>query len=131
MISQDDILIDGDTAWLVTDEFISTPGLRINTNILDRPCDNEFTHDDTWDCPDCDNTGRHTFTVDIEGEGVRQVGNLLRVHISEVLPIVDEWGRDPFDTPRGITLPPNAAPGKYAVRLAVHDVDPQVTDGAS
>ena len=45
------------TAWLVFDDNgWNTEAIHWQT--LDRPCDNQFTHDPTWDCPDCDGTGR-------------------------------------------------------------------------
>ena len=113
-INADDILIDGATAWLVTDEFISTPGLRININILDRPCDTCDGHgtllreiavygDPLRPCPDCDGTGRHCFTIEVECDkwikNYHYWSEVFRVHVIDV-------------TERG--------DGQWAVKLAVH-----------
>ena len=106
MIPASDVIIDGDTAWLVVSS-------DIGARTRNRPCDACGDWDTPgWNCgtpympaepvacSHCSGTGRHTFTIDIEGQGVRQIGNLLSVHVLEVLPI--------------------AAPGMFAVHLAIH-----------
>ena len=112
MIPASSIIVDGDQAlWVVESDQITS------FRIVDRPCDNQFTHDDTWDCPDCDGTGRHTF--DIEYEDVDELGRAwkVRVHIIDVLPIdFDRW----YETDWFRTLPPDAAPGMWLIRLEIH-----------
>jgi len=102
-------------------------------------------------CPDCGGTGRHTFTIEVACEacgdrhdipiGDSSGGATLRVHVLDVLPIVEnaEWDgttlpiicRSTFDRDyflrlplpshnEGITLPPAAAPGQYAVKVQFH-----------
>lgn len=108
------------------------------------------------DCPDCDGTGRHTFEVEVESwsgthtyDGSRSI-RTLRVHVvpGMVLPIVDsdDWveGVDCIEAnpygefwlhlaslpplaARGITLPPAAKPGMWAVQLRI--VTPENVDG--
>jgi len=62
------------------------PADHINVKLakaLDRPCDNEFTHDDTWDCPDCDGTGRHVFELEVqEVEPHRYTERAARVRLA-------------------------------------------------
>ena len=145
MIPASSIIVDGDTAfWVVESDQITS------FRIVDRPCDNQFTHDDTWDCPDCDGTGRHTF--DIEYEDVDELGRAWKVpvHVIDVLPIISPgdqhegdhitltvigselaatnlWRADidregePCHRLEGhVTLPAGAAPGMWLVRLKVH-----------
>jgi hypothetical protein len=71
MIAADHIAIDGDTAWWIPHPKPGVPsGMKPHVvNLLNRPCDTCF--DEVWhagmsepfeDCPDCDGTGRLTFT---------------------------------------------------------------------
>jgi len=162
MIPADNFLLsdDGTTALWVND----APGAA-NTTTLNRPC--ETTYDDLQErfgdpyvrCPDCDGTGRHTFNIEVEcGHfddpesptiscwNCEAGKRTYRVHVIDVLPIVDTTGLHqgeqlpPPDhacaistySPRvfnvgskaagwePITLPPDAAPGQWLVRLAVH-----------
>jgi hypothetical protein len=148
------ITIDGPTAWWVID--LETAWRRKHDN---RPCD---TCDGVGHvrqrlsdapgihrpvtCHDCHGTGRHCFTLDVEGECMsiangrlrRYDGFAISVHVVAELEIGDDhtWGEGflyggkhlgpnwivvggGLDQPN-ITLPEDAAPGMYAVRLAVH-----------
>ena len=100
------ITIDGPTAWLVGPDY--TPAFIATLN---RPCDTccgtgahilDELEDDrsfwkTEDCPACQGTGQHTFTLDVEGECMsiangrlrRYDGFAIAVHVVEVLPIHD------------------------------------------
>jgi hypothetical protein len=127
-------------------ELGSVTGLARALN-LDCPCDTcdgsgsfPAIQSQTDPCPDCDGSKRHTFNIHLS-EGQHET---LSVHVVEVLEIRD--GSKPCDDgtahirddgpqylsanryvsmpARGmgeyITLPADAAPGMYAVRLAVH-----------
>jgi len=142
VISADRIHFNGDgTAWVV---FRSVAVENDPWSLADRPCDHcggsgRCDHDD-YDivCPDCDGTGRHTFTVtapDFRG------GHELRVSVVPrmVLPIVQMGTFDPDrpdrfiamdgrgnaayhvkgERPIPVTLPSAAVPGMWAVKLAV------------
>lgn len=120
-------------------------GTTIVDNVVNGPGDVTLRR-----CPDCDRTGRHTFTIEVgdhwglEGRQCPSCIRTYRVHVLDVLPIHD-WCPDenparhicnayqderwvmhleldnrivPSEQP--VTLPPDAAPGKWAVRLAVH-----------
>jgi hypothetical protein len=155
------ITIDDTTAWWVID--LKTAWRRKHDN---RPCDTcdgrkgtsgiipyEYARYRT-PCPDCHGTGRHCFTLDVEGECMsiangrlrRYDGFAISVHVVEVLEIVERDGSidmagrlvthhvttglmgssvttsiwDGREHLKIITLPADAAPGMYAVRLAVH-----------
>ena len=115
MIPADNFLLsdDGTTALWVND----APGAA-NTTTLNRPCETTYTDlqerfgDPYVRCPDCDGTGRHTFTIEVEctGKLVEVTDNgrfglscdggcgkeypwgtlTFTVHVFDVLPIVDE-----------------------------------------
>lgn len=144
MIPADHITIDGDTAWLVVASITAPFGEPLPA-ALDRPCDTcggtglvppkpEPHPQVPGFCPDCDGTGRHTFTI-----GTR------RVHVvpGMVVPIMaasdkrednlterciimwDDYAElfDPdlnADRWTRIALPIAAQPGMYAVQLEVH-----------
>jgi hypothetical protein len=116
----------------------------------DRPCDT--CHGARYDraiapCPDCDGTGRHTFTIEVD-DGEYPLDRPLDFRCSVVpgmvLPIVDQddgcpdtphvclfccclggeehqqwWYYDGDETEEEITPPPAAAPGMFAVLLKV------------
>jgi hypothetical protein len=168
-IPRTDIAIDNetDTAWLVAEG---------HTSFHDRPCDTcrgrKDFHPTYGDhskcppklcqyfgigCPDCDGTGRHTFTLDVDTnvgwrgieDGPPNLPDIFTVHVVQVLPIV-EWDTVDLGLPHAVpcmtidphgnglevterdahdyfginrTLPASAAPGKYAVQLAIHESD--------
>jgi hypothetical protein len=115
---------------------------------LDRPCDSpdcrggEIQYPEwegeTQPCPDCDGTRRHTFGVAVEGfqcELFRDDGLVVTHRVSVVpgmvLPIVEYVTQMNPEVRKlgvsidgaiqqGITLPPAAKPGLWAVKLAVH-----------
>jgi hypothetical protein len=137
-ISATAITIDGDTAWWVID--LKTAWRRKHDN---RPCDTcDGTGHATFgnqvrtseECHDCDGSKRHTFNIHLS-EGQHET---LSVHVVAELEIGDDhtfgegflYGGKHFgpnwivvggglDQPY-VTLPADAAPGMYAVRLAVH-----------
>ena len=145
------IHFNGDgTAWWVFDENGPAPQFQAS-----RPCDTcdgcgnicwGGTPETTLPDGDCDGTGRHTFTVEVEGEWSPRMhaDRSLRVSIREgmVLPIHGDagWGerqwpghahvelmetqtilwRGPDDFEH-ITLPPDAQPGMWAVLLDIHE----------
>jgi hypothetical protein len=101
----------------------------------------------TEDCHACDGTGRHTFTLHVEGERLSIANGRLRrydgfaipVHVVEVLPIHDRpngpqntdgpmvylfgscwWVWRSVGNYEVVTLSEDAAPGMFAVRLAIH-----------
>ena len=150
-ISHDDILIDGDTAWWIITAF-GEQYRYSDFEDLDRPCDlcgGEPTHMDTGaECPDCSGTGRHCFEIEVAQRILKSYGHYIetiKVHVVEVLPIQNStsneidtiwdrgdgtfWiveestsiGEPPVGNP--VKLPPNAAPGKWAVRLAESTCD--------
>ena len=111
MIPADSIILDGATALMVTGY---VPVLE------DRPCDHcqpttsrKYPRHHPDHCPDCDGTGRHTFTVEVEVErcsygsmtAFRECGIpecwyepcradgkvALTVHVIDVLPIVSDY----------------------------------------
>jgi hypothetical protein len=143
------ITIDGTTAWLVVE--CPPDSAPANWEQADKQCDtcNGYpgpTQFEPRTC--CDGTGRHTFTLHVEGERLSIANGMLRrydgfaapVHVVEVLPVMDRVipaivGFHIAKTNQGwmlvesdglythltaITLPADAAPDKYAVRLAVH-----------
>lgn len=123
MIPADHIMIDGNTAWWVDHRPLrNNPALQavldqtVTAKALDRPCDgcdgrgtisqvvtvpHVVTIRDAIYCPDCDGTGRHTFTIEVACEacgdrhdipiGNSSGGSTLRVHVvpDMVLKIVD------------------------------------------
>jgi hypothetical protein len=135
-ISSTAITIHGPTAWLVvrsiTDDLKYGTGRR---RTLDVECDN--CEGDGFDIPEDRST-----CWNCNGVGTYQ----LSVHVVEVLPIVERDGSigiagrlvthhvttglmgssvttsiwDGIEHLKFITLPADAAPGMYAVRLAVH-----------
>lgn len=137
MIPASDILIDGDTAWLVMSRRAAWVGLN-------RPCDHCLDgsypmwdrNDEEIECPDCDGTGRHWFDIDVQGYSYE-----MWVSVVEVLPIRSlmdspvypsitktfrthdgDTGTTYHDEDRHqsqINLPESAAPGHWAVRLRV------------
>ena len=146
MIDQDHITINDDTAlWVFTDNGPVTD----RSAVLDanRPCDPcngvGWPGFAMFACNDCDGTGRHTFTVECECDACPEFAGIshkrtLRVHVIDVLPIINEGQLmdgthtvvliDPTGqahlldgvAPHVITLPPAAEPGSWLVRLAVH-----------
>jgi hypothetical protein len=158
--------IDGTTAWLV-----DTPGMSVGWELRNRPCDTcdgsgtcfHGGPDVLPRCPDCDGTGRRTFTIELEcpicngkrsefcgyGDGLPDDNpscsmgvERVAVHVVEVLPIHDyctdykpadhichAWRDDRWywhrsergdrPTEKIITLPDSAAPGMWAVLLAI------------
>ena len=143
MIPASSFVLDGDTALVVKTPFDPTfPGVEP----LNRPCDTcggfcrlrENAADPYGrPCPDCDGTGRHTFDIEVDHDPYDGYFDTFRVHVIDVLPIVDEYRvlpnntvvqqngdrwmvDDPEGERRWITLPPDAAPGKWLVRMAVH-----------
>ena len=156
MIPADSFLLDGDTALWVVPDADHLP------QHWERSCDHcQPTTSRTYPryhpefCPDCDGTGRHTF--DIEAwlcdvydcakciGGVHKRQDTFRVHVIDVLPIVENAAWDGRTLPMicrsthdrdyflrsapllggyhevtDVTLPPAAAPGMWLVRLAVH-----------
>jgi hypothetical protein len=142
-IPADSITIDDDRAWLVLDK----GRMADFTHDADRPCetcdrirklprDNEPT---IVRCTDCDSTGRFTFGVEVAGDVLdiedgalrRYDGQAYRVHVVRVLPIVTWYAGGDMPWPcfemepdvevvQRWQRPADAAPGKYAVELAVH-----------
>jgi hypothetical protein len=101
MIPADHFLDNGDgTAWIATHG-----GLGIDLfDSFDRPCDTcdglkvielrPYGRGNERRCPDCDGTGRHTFTVEVEWvDGQRTPPQRFRVSVvpGMVLPIVDQY----------------------------------------
>ena len=148
MIAADSITIDGDTALVVVEcPPNSAPAVWEQD---DKPCDTcngsgvERRPDGEWEppCPDCDGTGRHTFEIhpnDPEWGDEPYCAGCLRVHVLDVLPIVDcddvpppadfnwvEWFDDGEHlvwwglAADPITLPSAAEPGMWLVRVKVH-----------
>jgi hypothetical protein len=157
MIPQTDISIDGSTAWaLLTALAQYVPAGEFPETWLNHPCDTCDGFGDlksfhllsatTSRCRDCDGTGRHTFTLDVEDPDAAPIyipmTKDLTVHVVEVMPIVDHlresrrpriqklsapkmsgqthWVDDGERPGKKIQLPATAAPGKWAVRLAIH-----------
>jgi hypothetical protein len=144
MIPADRILIDGDTGWLIVGPL--GPGADVIPGDqaiaewraqFDRPCETygcdggvlrQMGRRDGESC-DCID-GRHTFdlTVSVQRPGAQAESVMhptYRVAIMEVLPIVNvryvggvgiEWPDGRHANP---PLPPAAAPGMFAVKLAV------------
>ena len=125
MIAATNIAIDGDNAWAIDDK---DRWWHVN---LDRPCDTcdgvgwltwkSLTKSGTksFDCHDCDGTGRHTFTLDVAQRILESYGHYIetiKVHVVEVRSTNDEnihvWSASP--------LPQATARDMYAVRLAIH-----------
>jgi hypothetical protein len=147
-----------DTSWVVT----SDPRNLLTGWVdgpIDRPCDTcdglkqvrDYCSSEECDdphctlvtlhCPDCDGTGRHTFTIEVDtGEWSSVVQGMktrtLRVSVipGMALPIYDRLAKGLCIVERAdgsfslfradgrnapITLPPAAAPGMRAVKLAV------------
>jgi hypothetical protein len=141
MIPADHITIDGDTAWWVRDPGEWTDYGSI-LNELDRPCD---TCGSMFDidirgivCPDCHGTGRHVFDIEVATPEAKGFGDFIdsyRVHVvpGMVLQIHDHFVKGPHVRLRNgravyveanerqhrIILPSAAAPGMWAVQLAV------------
>lgn len=148
-------LNDDGTAWWVGNEWAMSNPPKPSPHHLDRPCDTcdgrkWCLGDDTpglYDavpCPDCDGTGRHTFSISVDRnampmrDGVHIGRDItLRVHVLDVLPITDEgrvtvgpssawWDNSATEVDAALIgasggpLPPAAAPGMWAVLLAVH-----------
>jgi hypothetical protein len=151
------ITIDGTTAWTLFYGTIGEDGMR-DYDALNRPCDTcngrgfrplkegptvgimviENGLSPLGGCPDCDCTGRHCFTLDVQ-EPCRCKAdcgdiNQLAAHVVEVLPIVEE-NEDAYHDPetisadmlggfwhgnRQISLSDDAAAGKFAIRLEIH-----------
>jgi hypothetical protein len=157
MIPADRIHFNDDgTAWWVMDE---APHRGLNA--IDRPCDTCGGSMYVWPegssfrsntpCPDCDGTGRHTFTIEVENDTYLIDPSFtyrVSVVLGMVLPIYGEddmgdrlpqewmphitinsfnaaqqWWRNPKCPDEwandGITLPPAAKPGMWAVKLEV------------
>jgi hypothetical protein len=86
------------TAWLV-----DTPGMSVGWELRNRPCDTcdgagsegPNMHEPLgWECPDCDGTGRRTFTLDVAAPFIPYCDvyiepTTITVHVVAVLPIVD------------------------------------------
>jgi len=146
MIPATSFLLDGDTAlWVVPD----ADHLPQHWERSCDTCDGDGTvlelrplaNTNYRPCPDCDGTGRHTFDIDCDtDEGPRFD---FRVHVLDVLPIIDvpDTGY-PHPKPEQFAYtskagslrvvdcsaqtdtyiskpPPDAAPGKWLVRLKV------------
>jgi hypothetical protein len=92
------ITIDGDTATLVVDDCESMPDRQcsmmpdnpcdVAAKDLDRLCDTcngsgsfPAIQSQTDPCPDCDGTGRHCFTLDVESEPFWSVDEQAKYHI--------------------------------------------------
>ena len=134
-IPADHIAIDGSTAWVIDDK---DRWWHVN---LDRPCDTcngrgTFTERHSgmsgqYNCLDCDGTGRHTFTLDVESlcvqDGRHEMVDgachfcgarfhKLTVHVVQVRSTDDEnihvWSASP--------LPQATGRGMWAVELKVH-----------
>lgn len=146
MIPQSAIHIDGGRAWVLCEPDGGLNDRR-TFEINDRPCATcggsrvkPQNHPIAALCPDCDGTGRHTFELEVstpEGRGFGEFIDTLRVHVvpGMVLPIVEKdiRGEPPEryiyvlndgrawlvegDTETPITLPPDAAPGMWAIQL--------------
>ncbi len=155
LIHHDHITITDNTALLVVSENEAVDAY--GPKWANRPCDTcdgckHLCVDGVNNirCPDCVN-GRHTFTVEVDyGSGNTYGGRTrgepwgveFRVHVIDVLPIVDEtdvlngvtvpahhvimrysgeaWAVVGTSPPERITLPSAAEPGMWLVRLAVH-----------
>jgi len=157
MIPADRIHFNDDgTAWLVEEALPDSPsGWPATRN--DRPCDTCGGSMYVWPegssfrsntpCPDCDGTGRHTFTIEVENDTyLIDPSFTYRVSVAPgmVLPIVSTGGAyltssaivladegpvgsavivrisGPLVTYHEIvTLPPAAKPGMWAVKLNV------------
>jgi hypothetical protein len=136
------ITIDGDRAWLIAPPWPDGDPLKSWWVWQDHPCmtckgTNLYHNGMGADaCPDCAD-GRHTFEIDVEdleaapiyiGHGMTTT---YRVHVVRVLPIVTWYAGGDMPWPcfemepdvevvQRWQRPADAAPGKYAVELAVH-----------
>jgi hypothetical protein len=143
---------DDGTAWSLLHELAQyVPATEFPEVWLDRSCDTcggtgtwrALFADTHGTCPDCDGTGRHTFTVEVawQTEVDAYQSETLRVSVVTVLPIVkhDEhsivgryivqmesgafylMSNEDFPvTSEQITLPPDAKVGDWSVKLEVH-----------
>jgi hypothetical protein len=129
------------TAWVLLTELAQYCRANELPQLLDRPCDTcdgegyEWDDDDdgSYDCPDCDCTGRHTFDVEVawQTEVDAYESETYRVHVvpDMVLPID---GYDDDDRIAGkwrmwlapgdvhtVDMPEAAEPGMWAVLLRI------------
>jgi len=146
MINADSISIQGDRAWLLYRPGVDP---MVRWKQANRPCDTcdgrrwslgDRTPGlyDAVPCKDCID-GRHCFDIEVEYAHNEGAWQDLTVHVIEVLPIVgngicgverhvvdrgadgDDWHVcSSLNAWEQITLPPAAAPGQWAVELAVH-----------
>ena len=149
MIPADSFMLDGDTALVVVEcPPDSAPAVWEQADKPCDICGGSgYPNNELPICPDCDGTGHHAFDIEVECDkwikGYHCWSEVFRVHVIDVLPIIDvpDTGY-PHPKPEQFAYtskagslrvvdcsaqtdtyiskpPPDAAPGKWLVRLKV------------